>query len=153
MVPSLDPGRLLLVIPLRVESCDGARSLRVTCDEANPQVVKSGDCLAVDFEGDTLELQVEKVTDGLVRVSTNAPAVRVLAKRYGDGEDAETKLLEALTGSVCEARRNAAPLLAHRKDLEALWPNPALPRTAENAKRGDPGLVDRLGGRTSASCP
>ena len=38
----------------------------------------------MDFEGDTLELQVEKVTDGLVRVSTNAPAVRVLAKRYGD---------------------------------------------------------------------
>ena len=121
--------------PLRVEASEGARSLRVTCDESNPQVIKSGDCLAVDFEGDTLELQVEKVTDGLVRVSTNAPAVRVLAKRYGDSEDAETKLLEALTGSVCEARRSAAPLLAHRKDLEALWPNPALPRTAENAKR------------------
>mmetsp|Transcript_7324 Transcript_7324/g.21778 ORF Transcript_7324/g.21778 Transcript_7324/m.21778 type:complete len:2162 (-) Transcript_7324:11-6496(-) len=121
--------------PLRVEASEGARSLRVTCDEANPQVVKSGDCLAVDFEGDTLELQVEKVSDNVVRVSTNAPAVRVLAKRYGDSEDAETKLLEALTGSVCEARRSAAPLLAHRKDLEALWPNPALPRTAENAKR------------------
>ena len=29
----------------------------------------------MDFEGDTLELQVEKVSDGLVRVSTNAPAV------------------------------------------------------------------------------
>ena len=50
--------------PLRVEASEGARSLRVTCDEANPQVIKSGDCLAVDFEGDTLELQVEKVTDG-----------------------------------------------------------------------------------------
>ena len=39
--------------------------------------------------------------------------------------------------SARSARLDArnAPLLAHRKDLEALWPNPALPRTAENAKR------------------
>ena len=51
-----------------------------------------------------------------------------------DGEDAR-RSCRSVDRSVCEARRSAAPLLAHRKDLEALWPNPALPRTAENAKR------------------
>ena len=93
---------------LRIETCEGARSLRVACDEADPQHVKAGDCLAVDFEGDTLELVVEKVADHTLRVSTNAPAVRVLAKRFGDDEDAETKLLEALAGCVAEVRRGAA---------------------------------------------
>jgi len=120
---------------LKIETCEGARSLRVACDEADPQHVKAGDCLAVDFEGDTLELVVEKVADHTLRVSTNAPAVRVLAKRFGDDEDAETKLLEALAGCVAEVRRGAAPLLAHRKDLETLWPNASLPRNPANAKR------------------
>ena len=61
--------------------------------------------------------------------------MRVLAKRYGDSEDAEAKLLEV--NRARSARLVTQQHLYSRigRTLEALWPNPALPRTAENAKR------------------
>ena len=66
MVPSLDPGRLLLEIRCASESCEGARAHYELLVTEAIRKSSNRDCLAVDFEGDTLELQVEKVSDGLL---------------------------------------------------------------------------------------
>ncbi|KAH8048385.1 hypothetical protein JL721_11945 [Aureococcus anophagefferens] len=108
--------------------------------------LQPGHVLAVDYhDGDgaarTLDLVVERLLDGdgaeiVARVSTSSTALRAAAAAAGgSGDDALGAFFASLERCHVEPRARCQAMLVHRGDLEALWLNPALPRTAANARK------------------
>ncbi|KAH8053566.1 hypothetical protein JL722_9410 [Aureococcus anophagefferens] len=134
---------------------DGPNVLRlVVDDDASRGAAESGAAgqpwpghvLAVDYhDGDgaarTLDLVVERLLDGdgaeiVARVSTSSTALRAAAAAAGgSGDDALGAFFASLERCHVEPRARCQAMLVHRGDLEALWLNPALPRTAANARK------------------